>query len=107
MALRRSLVIACCLLIHCAAQFGIVSKAYSGSVTLYYYSAENCPHCQEFGPTIHALANQNNDLSLVEKDIWKDRSAFQELLELLETHGDLPVATPTLFLGNKVWVGID
>ncbi len=107
MSTKRSLVILSCTLLFCVASFCIVSMASVGAARLYYYSAENCPHCQEYGPLLHQLADRFPEIELIEKDIWLDRSAFEEMMELVATHGDLPVATPTLFLGNKIWIGID
>ena len=107
MSTRRSLVITFCITLLCAASFSIVSPASADVTRLYYYSAENCPHCREYGPLVHKLTNQFPDIELIEKDIWLDRSAFEEMIKLLATHGDLPVSTPTLFLGNKVWIGLD
>jgi hypothetical protein len=107
MSIKRSLVITFSVTLLCAAFSCIVSAAENGATNLYYYSAENCPHCQEYGPLVHELVNQSPDTVLIEKDIWKDRSAFEEMMKLLATHGDLPVSTPTLFLGDKVWIGID
>jgi thiol-disulfide isomerase/thioredoxin len=105
--MRRTLVITFSVTLLCAAFFSIVSTAETGVTKLYYYSAENCPHCQEYGPLVRRLVDQLPDVELIEKDIWKDRSAFEEMMKLLATHGDLPVSTPTLFLGDKVWIGID
>ena len=107
MSTRRSLVITFCIILLCAVSFGIVSTASAGVTKLYYYSAKNCPHCQEYGPLVHKLTDQLPDIELVEKDIWLDRSAFEEMIDLLATHGDLPVSTPTLFLGTQVWIGLD
>jgi hypothetical protein len=104
---RRFLVITFCFSLLCVASLGIVSTVSAGVAKLYYYSADNCPQCREYGPRIHELAGQFPDIDLIEKDIWLDRSALTELVELLSTYGDLPVATPTLFLGDKVWIGID
>jgi thiol-disulfide isomerase/thioredoxin len=104
---RRSLVITFIIAFLCATALAVVVTATTGTVKLYYYSAENCPHCKEYGPLIHQLAEQAPTVTLIEKDIWLDRSAFEEMMKLVATHGDLPVATPTLFLGNKVWIGLD
>jgi thiol-disulfide isomerase/thioredoxin len=106
MCAKRSLVIIFCLLLG-ATSPGIIRAATVGFTKLYYYSAENCPHCQEYGPLVLQLASRHQNIELIEKDIWLDRSAFKEMMELLATHGDLPVSTPTLFLGDKVWIGID
>lgn len=107
MRTRPFLAIILCLTIFSLAPLCLVSEGYPASTKLYYFSAENCPHCKEFGPRIHKTVNQLEGIELVEKDIWEDKDAFEEMLALLETHGDLPVSTPTIFLGNQVWVGID
>ncbi len=107
MSIKRSLVITFCITLLCAACFGTHSSAAADVTRLYYYSAENCPHCREYGPLVQQLANNFQDVELVEKDIWLDRSAFKKMMALLATHGDLPVATPTLFLGDNFWIGLD
>ncbi len=104
MSIKRSFVITSCITLLCAAS---VVAATTGLTKLYYYSAENCPHCLEYGPSVHRLADSFQNIELIEKDVWLDRSAFEEMMALLATHGDLPVATPTLFLGDKVWIGLD
>ena len=104
MSIKSSFVITSCITLICASS---VIAATSGLTKLYYYSAENCPHCLEYGPLVHRLANSFQNIELIEKDIWLDRSAFEEMMALLATHGDLPVTTPTLFLGDKVWIGLD
>lgn len=104
MSIKRSCVIAFCITFICAAS---VVATTSGLIRLYYYSAENCPHCLEYGPLVKRLAEGFPNVELIEKDIWVDRSAFKEMRALLATHGDMPVATPTLFLGDKVWTGLD
>lgn len=73
---------------------------------LYFFSATNCPHCKELRPELEEMVERHPELEVVEHDIWADREAFQILLDLLETHGDQPVSTPTLFLGDRLWVGI-
>lgn len=75
--------------------------------TLYLYTAENCPHCKEYRPLLMDVTGRYPALQVVETDIWLDRDAFQELLALLKVHGDLPVSTPTVFLGRQVWIGLD
>ena len=74
---------------------------------LYFFTAVNCPHCQEYGPRLRALIDRTPDVELVEHDIWQDRPSVQLLVDLLATHGNLAVGTPTVFLGDRVWVGLD
>ena len=74
---------------------------------LYYFSAANCPHCIEYGPHLRALVARQPGVDLVEHDIWADRASVQVLIDLLATHGNLAVGTPTVFLGDRVWVGLD
>ena len=107
MSARRFLVSFLCLALFCAATSGIACATTSATARLYYYSAENCPHCKEFGPLIYELVAKTPGAELIEQDIWLDRNAFEEMVSLTETHGDLPVATPTLFLGNHIWIGLD
>jgi hypothetical protein len=74
---------------------------------LYYFSAANCSHCQEYGPRLYALAARHPGVTLIEHDIWLDRPAFKLLLDLLATHSETVVGTPTVLLGDRLWVGLD
>ncbi len=74
---------------------------------LYYFSAENCSHCQEYGPPLKALVARYPAVELIEHDIWQDRKAFEQLTGLLALHGQTIVGTPTVFLGDRIWVGLD
>jgi len=86
---------------------GMVSGvAWAADARLYFFTAPNCPHCAEVRPYLEQIAEQYPALQIVEQDIWGDQEAFDRLLALLETHGDQPVATPTLFLGNRFWIGL-
>ncbi len=85
----------------------ILTPASAATVRLYFFSATNCPHCAEVRPLLVQLAERQPDLEIVEHDIWADRDSFQLLLDLLATHGDQPVTTPTLFLGDRLWIGLN
>jgi thiol-disulfide isomerase/thioredoxin len=74
---------------------------------LYYFSAANCSHCQEYGPRLKALVARYPAIELVEHDIWRDRPAIQLQIDLLATYGETVVATPTVFLGDRLWIGLD
>ena len=84
---------------------GMVAAA--ENARLYFFSATNCPHCKELRPEIEKLAERYPELEVIEHDIWADRESFQTLQALLETHGDQPISTPTLFLGDQLWVGMN
>ncbi len=80
--------------------------ASAADARLYFFTAPNCPHCAEVRPHLEEIAAEYPGLNVVEQDIWGDQEAFDRLLALLETHGDQPVTTPTLFLGNRFWIGL-
>ncbi len=81
--------------------------AAAADARLYFFSATNCPHCAEVRPHLEQLAERHPELEIVEHDIWADREAFKLLRDLLDTHGDQPVTTPTLFLGRQLWIGLN
>jgi thiol-disulfide isomerase/thioredoxin len=74
---------------------------------LYYFSAANCSHCQALAPHLDALLARHPGIELVEHDIWRQPSAVQLLINLLATHGETLVGTPTILLGDRYWVGVD
>jgi thiol-disulfide isomerase/thioredoxin len=75
-------------------------------IRLYFFTATNCPHCKEIGHHILKLAERHPETVLVEKDIWANRVDFKLLVDLLKGYGDMPVSTPTIVLGDKIWVGV-
>ena len=93
-----------------ASLLGIVSAASAlapATPRLYYFSAANCSHCQVYGPRLKALVARYPVVELIEHDIWRDRPAIQLQIDLLATYGETAVATPTVFLGDRLWVGLD
>jgi hypothetical protein len=85
----------------------IDASAAPATPRLYYFSAANCSHCQEYGPRLKALVARYPTVTLIEHDIWRERPAVQLQIDLLATYGETVVATPTVFLGDRVWIGID
>ena len=72
MSIKLSFVITSCITIICAAS---VIAATSGLTKLYYYSAENCPHCLEYGPLVHRLADSFQNIELISDrsfETWLD-----------------------------------
>jgi len=93
-----------------ASLLGTVTTALAAApvtTRLYYFSAANCSHCQEIGPRLKALVARYPTIELIEHDIWRDRPAIQLQIDLLATYGETLVATPTVFLGDHLWIGID
>lgn len=85
----------------------VSTPAAAADARLYFFSATNCPHCAEVRPHLEQLAERHPELEIIEHDIWADREAFKLLRDLLDTHGDQPVTTPTIFLGRQLWIGLN
>ncbi len=77
----------------------------SAKVVLLVYSAENCPHCQKVEEFVKLMASRHPDLKVEVRDIWNNRTYFEQLL-LLSDLFDASVVTPSIFLENRAWFGI-
>jgi len=80
------------------------NAAGSAEVVLLVYSAENCPHCQKAEEFLKFMASRHPGLQVEVRDIWNNRTYFEQLLFLSDLF-DASVVTPSIFLGNQAWFG--
>lgn len=75
-------------------------------VPVHYFWAENCSHCARARPQLEALLARYPAAQLHSYEIWQDRAHFELLSLLVERAGQGPPATPTLAIGDRLWVGL-
>lgn len=81
------------------------SKSAEGSVTLYFFSSKNCPHCVAAHPFIENLKAGYPWLKVKTYDVT-DNPRNSELLEkMAKEHGKESSFLPTFFVGDKMIVG--
>lgn len=77
------------------------------TVPVYFFTAPNCPHCAEARPVLAQLLEKFPTARLNEFDIWGDPAEFTRLRQLVATHGKVPLATPAIFIGDRMWLGFN
>lgn len=72
---------------------------------IYFFWGDGCPHCAEAEPHLQALVKQDSRIILKPYEVWYDEINQKYFVELAKAHGFEPSAVPTIFLGDKYWVG--
>jgi len=72
---------------------------------IYFFWGDGCPHCAEAKPHLTALAEKDNRITLKMYEVWYDQPNQEYFIALSKAHGFEPSGVPTIFLGDKYWVG--
>lgn len=75
------------------------------SPTLYFFWAENCPHCAKAKIFLDELQRKYPQLPVERYEIWNHRENFQRLLSLAERFGNTAITTPAIAYRDQLWYG--
>jgi thiol-disulfide isomerase/thioredoxin len=77
----------------------------AGTVTVYFFYGEECPHCHEVRPFIDTLSQKYPDVEFRMLETWHNQTN-QELFTSLNTRlGVKEVGVPEVIVGETVLIG--
>jgi thiol-disulfide isomerase/thioredoxin len=79
----------------------------AGSVGVYFFWGDGCPHCAQAEPFLHSLAQKDPRIVLRPYEVWyhpDNKAVFQALAK---NAGFEAKYVPTIFIGARYWVGYD
>mgnify|MGYP001004542039 CR=1 FL=1 len=80
-------------------------EAGTGSVPIYFFYGDGCPHCAEEEPFLDDLAVRYPGIVIEAYEVWYD-DANRALLEAMAaSRGFEPAGVPTTFIGDRHWTG--
>lgn len=74
-------------------------------VVIYFFWGDGCPHCAAAKPVLIELAKQNPNVTLLAYEVWNSETNRAYFMDMADAYGFEPSAVPTIFIGDKYWVG--
>ncbi len=84
-----------------------IAKAQTGDqpVVLTMFWGDGCPHCAQAKPFLEGLKAKYPTLTLNFYEVWYNADNAKMMQEMAKQHGFEATGVPTIFIGDKYWVG--
>ncbi len=77
------------------------------SLDIFMFWGDGCPHCAAAKPYFEELAKKNPQIVLHFYEVWNDQSNRDYFIAFSQAHGFEPTGVPTIFIGDRYWVGFN
>jgi thiol-disulfide isomerase/thioredoxin len=74
-------------------------------VVLTMFWGDGCPHCAEAKPYLQDLQKKYPNLELKMYEVWYNDANLKMMDDMAQQHGFKASGVPTIFIGDKYWVG--
>ncbi len=74
-------------------------------VTIYFFWGDGCPHCAEAEPFLAGLTQRFPGVQVRDFEVWYHEENQDLLIRMAAKFGFEPTAVPTIFIGDRYWVG--
>jgi thiol-disulfide isomerase/thioredoxin len=75
------------------------------SVAIYFFWGDGCPHCAAAKPFLAALEQKYPSVTVRAYEVWNDDANRDLFIKMAAKYGFEPTAVPTIFIGDRYWVG--
>ncbi|MHB1319520.1 MAG: thioredoxin family protein [Anaerolineae bacterium] len=76
-----------------------------GSIPIYFFWGDGCPHCAEEEPFLDDLAVRYPGVVIEDFEVWYDNGNRELFTAMASAFGTEPGGVPTTFIGDRYWVG--
>lgn len=74
-------------------------------VAIYFFWGDGCPHCAAAKPFLEELGRQYPNVEVRAYEVWYNEANQPLLVQMASAFGFEPSAVPTIFIGDRYWVG--
>lgn len=74
-------------------------------VVIYFFWGDGCPHCAAAKPFLADLAKRYPSVVIRDYEVWHHEANRDPFLKMTSKYGFEPTAVPTIFIGDRYWVG--
>jgi glutaredoxin len=74
-------------------------------VAIYFFWGDGCPHCAAAKPFLEELGRQYPNVEVRAYEVWHNEANQQLLSRMASAFGFEPSAVPTIFMGDRYWIG--
>jgi len=83
----------------------VQASSQDADVTIYIFYGEGCPHCEVARPVLQEVVEQNPLIGYVEFEVYNHPENIDLFWEFTAYFGTEPQGVPTIFIGERYWVG--
>ena len=80
-------------------------RAQDNRLNIYFFWGVGCPHCERAKPVLEALTASEGNITLFEFEVYENEENLNLFYQIAEAYGTVPQAVPTIFIGERYWVG--
>lgn len=74
-------------------------------VIIYFFWGDGCPHCAAAKPLLADLAKQYPNVVIRDYEVWHVEANREPFARMTARFGFEPTAVPTIFIGDRYWIG--
>jgi glutaredoxin len=74
-------------------------------VIIYFFWGDGCPHCAAAEPFLADLTEKYPSVEIRDFELWNHPENREPLIKMAAKFGFEPSAVPTIFIGERYWVG--
>lgn len=74
-------------------------------VSIYFFWGDGCPHCAAAKPFLAGLADKYPSVTIRAYEVWHNEANRALFIKMAAKYGFEPSAVPTIFIGDKYWIG--
>ncbi|MCU0522183.1 MAG: hypothetical protein MUF84_16005 [Anaerolineae bacterium] len=78
-----------------------------GSIPIYFFWGDGCPHCAEEEPFLDDLVVRYPRLVIEDFEVWYDTGNQALLAAMAKAFGFEPRGVPATFIGDRYWIGFN
>ncbi len=93
------------LLLTAPAQASTPAQQASQPVVIYFFWGDGCPHCAAAKPFLAELSQRYPNVTIRDFEVWNHPENREPFVQMTAKYGFEPTAVPTIFIGDKYWVG--
>jgi thiol-disulfide isomerase/thioredoxin len=86
---------------------GALAPIPTGSVGVYFFWGDGCPHCAQAEPFLESLAQREPRMVLRSYEVWYHKENQAILQAMADRAGFEPQYVPTILIGSRYWEGYD
>ena len=80
-------------------------EAAKGSITLYFFWGQGCPHCEEMKPFIQEIQSTYPQVSVKSLEVFNDQANNQLFTEIARAYNKTAEGVPGTFVGDQMFEG--
>jgi thiol-disulfide isomerase/thioredoxin len=77
----------------------------AGQTVIYFFWGDGCPHCEEAKPFLAQLEQRYPSVEVRDFEVYYNEANREPLMRMAAKHGFEASAVPTIFIGDRYWVG--